>query len=226
VKLVLALHLSDHEQLRTDGRLSPALRAGLAAAGATQVQVNVDDADVAPAQLRLATGTQITAVVMLRGDDLDVGAALDAVRAVDPTAVGWSVEERSPLPPPEVLDGVRADALANIAFLRRPVEMSYDAWRSEWLDRHTQVAIDTQATFGYVQDRVLEALTPDTPPVAGIVEELFPMAAMTDLHAFYGTGGDDAELRRRLTAMLDSVGRFGADRHLDLLPTSRYCYWL
>ena len=27
-----------------------------------------------------------------------------------------------------------------------------------------------------------------------MVEELFPSAGMTDIHAFYGSGGDDAEL--------------------------------
>ncbi len=65
-------------------------------------------------------------------------------------------------------------------------------------------------------------MTEDTPPVAAIVEELFPMAAVSDIHAFYGSGGDQQELERRMTLMLESVSRFGADRHLDVMPTSRY----
>jgi hypothetical protein len=50
------------------------------------------------------------------------------------------------------------------------------------------------------------------------------MAAMTDPHEFYGSRGDDAELDRRMTELMASVARFGADQGLDLVPTSRY-YW-
>jgi hypothetical protein len=49
---------------------------------------------------------------------------------------------------------------------------------------------------------------------------------MTDTHAFYGSGGDDDELQRRFTRLMDSVARFGADHGLDLVPTSRYLWTL
>ncbi len=147
---------------------------------------------------------------------------MSVVREVDPTADGWRVDERRPIEPPAVPDGVRADALANIAFLRRPVSMSPADWLDDWLERHTSVAIDTQGTFGYVQNPVIAPVTPEAPEVAGIVEELFSMAAMTDTHAFYGSGGDQAELDRRFSTLMESVARFGADHGLDLVPTSRY----
>lgn len=202
--------------------LGAGLRERLAAAGADSLQVNLDDADVAPA-MRFGPGTPITAVVSV-WSETTVEDAVAAVRQVDPTADAWLVEERIPLPPPELPDGTRADALANVAFLRRPASMRPDEWREDWLGRHTTVAIETQATFGYVQNPVLEALTEGSPPVAGIVEELFPMAAMTDLHAFYGSGGDDEELQRRMSRMMASVERFGAAQDLDLVPTSRYAF--
>ena len=50
------------------------------------------------------------------------------------------------------------------------------------------------------------------------------MDAMTSLHAFYGSGGDDAELQRRLERIMASVTSFGADRNLDSIPTSRYVF--
>ena len=84
----------------------------------------------------------------------------------------------------------------------------------------------TQATFGYVQNVVVRAVTEDAPRVDALVEELFPSAAMTDMHAFYGSGGDDAELNDRFTRLMTSVARFGADRDLDLVPSSRYVYTL
>ena len=46
---------------------------------------------------------------------------------------------------------------------------------------------------------------------------------MTDPHVFYGSGGDDAELTRRITELMASVARFGAGRP-DLMPSSRY-FW-
>jgi hypothetical protein len=220
VKVILALHGHDLGQTL----LGPDLRAAVAAAGADRLQVNLDDGAVAPA-MRFGPGTPITAVVSA-WTAADPAAVVDVVRRVDGTADGWLVEEREPLVPPAVADGERADALANVAFLRRPASMPYDAWRADWLERHTQVAIDTQGTFGYVQNPVVEPLTRDAPDVAGIVEELFPMTAMADHHAFYGSGGDEDEFQRRFAALMESCARFGADQGLDLVPTSRYRFTL
>ncbi|MGY2873869.1 hypothetical protein ACVW00_001059 [Marmoricola sp. URHA0025 HA25] len=221
-KLMFALHGS----ALPDVLLSPGVRERLRATGVTRLQVNLDDADVAEAPLRFGPGTPITAAVSLWTADAAVPDATGVLRDLDPTADGWRVEERRPLEPPPVTDGERADALANLAFLRRPEAMSPEAWRADWLDRHTTVAIETQGTFGYVQNPVLEPVTSGAPDVAGIVEELFPTAAMTDSHAFYGSGGDDEELKRRFTRLMESVGRFGADQGLDLVPTSRYVWSL
>jgi hypothetical protein len=220
-KAIFALHRAE----AGPDLLDEAFRARLTAAGVRRVQVNLDDADVAEAPLRFGPGTPITAVVAVWADG-DVAAAAEVIRSVDPTADGWRVEERRPIEPPEVPDGVRADALANIAFLRRPTAMSPEDWLEDWLERHTQVAIETQGTFGYVQNPVVEPLTEGAPEVAGIVEELFPMAAMADTHAFYGSGGNEAELERRFTRLMESVARFGADHGLDLVPTSRYVWEL
>ena len=223
-KLIFALHGRD----RSDELRSAALRERLRATGVRRLQANLDDADVAAAPLRFGPGTPITAVLSL-WTDAAVAAAAAVVRELDPTADGWRVEERLPIEPPPVADGERADALANLAFLRRPSAMSPEEWRSDWLDRHTTVAIETQGTFGYVQNPVIERVTgaaAGASDVAGIVEELFPMAGMTDSHAFYGSGGDDEELKRRFTRLMESVGRFGADQGLDLVPTSRYVWSL
>lgn len=221
-KLILALHGTDSGPVLTDA----AVRRRLAGAGATQLQVNLDDADVAPA-MRFGPGVPITAIVSVWTE----GRPDDAVRAVS-DATGeddlhaYRVTEHRRLDPPRVPDGERADALANVAVLRRPDSMAREEYLEYWMVRHTPIAIRTQATFGYVQNVVEEALTRSSPEVSGIVEELFPMAGMTDPHAFYGSGGDRAELDRRLTELMASVARFGADTGLDLVPTSRYLWTL
>ena len=57
----------------------------------------------------------------------------------------------------------------------------------EWLTpargRNRSGARPTGSMHIYGINPVLEALTADAPAVSGIVEELFPMAAMTDHHA-------------------------------------------
>jgi hypothetical protein len=220
VKVITALHTPQPGAALLD----PAFRADVAATGATRLQVNVDDDHVAPA-MRFGPGAPITAVVSVWSDG-DAAALLDVVRRLDPDADAWRVDEREPLVPPAVPDGERCDALANWAFLRRPVAMEHDAWLRDWLDRHTPVAIATQGTFGYTQHPVVEHLTPGGQDVAGIVEELFPMAAMSDHHAFYGSGGDEEEYQRRFTTLMESCALFGATDGLDLVPTSRYRFEL
>jgi len=196
----------------------------LAAAGVRRLQLNLDDADVAPA-MRIPTGEPIGAIVSVWTDS-DLGPVNEALGGVAPRVAGWTVEERLPIPPPEVADGVRLDGLANVAVLRRPEELTREEWLHRWLVDHTPVAIATQATFGYVQNVVVGPATADAPRVDALVEELFPSAGMTDMHEFYGSGGDDAELNARFTRLMTSVARFGADRDLDLVPSSRYVYTL
>jgi hypothetical protein len=221
VKIVLALWSPD-----TDALLGSDLRASLAAAGANRLQVNLDDEHIPDTVLRLQEFDEpLTCVVSVWTE----GAAADAVDVVRPLAgrlAAWEVDERVPLLPPQAPDGRRTDALSQLAFLRRPADLPYDDWLAHWQGPHTQIAMETQATFGYVQNRVTAPLTKDTPPLAAIVEELFPPEAMHDIHAFYGSGGSDEELGRRMTRLMESVSTMGADHDLDVVATSRYVFEL
>jgi hypothetical protein len=218
-KLITALY-GDHSRPALH---EAELRESLAASGCTAVQVNVDDADVAPA-MRFGpgdpAGRPITAFVTVWTENANL--TLGVLTGLEAGSHVYRVTEHRRLDPPAVPDGERADALTNIAVLRRPDGMNQAEYLDYWLVRHTPIAIRTQATFGYIQNVVEEALTQGAPAIAAIVEELFPMAAMTDTHAFYGSGGDNQELRRRITELMTSVARFGAGTGLDLVPTSRY----
>lgn len=221
-KIILAIHGAEP----ADALVDASLRAGLRAAGATAVQVNLDDAAVAPA-MRFGPGEPVTAVVSVwtggnPGDVLELVGGCVGGAAVD----AYLVSERVRLDPAPVPDGTRSDVLAQVALLRRPESMSREDYLAYWMLEHTAVAIRTQATSAYVQNVVEEVLTPGSPEVAGIVEEHFSMAAMSDPHAFYGSRGDKAELQRRIGELMASVARFGADQGLDLVPTSRYSWSL
>ncbi len=203
----------------------PALHQQLTAAGATAIQVNVEDAEVAPA-MRFgpgdAEGRPITGFLTVWTEDVE--ATLPVLTEVADGVHAYRATEHRPVEPPVVPAGLRHDALANIAVLRKPETLSQEEYLEIWLGSHTAIASETQHTFGYIQNVIEEALTPGAPVISAIVEELFLMAGMTDSHAFYGSGGDDAELNRRITRLMTSVARFGADTGLDLVPTSRYLY--
>jgi hypothetical protein len=113
--------------------------------------------------------------------------------------------------------------LANIAFLRLPPDLDAATWLRRWHLDHTSVALETQSTFGYIQNAVVRPLTAESPPIAAIVEELFPIEAVGDVHAFFGAT-DDNDLSTRMDRMLASTAAFGADHNVDTVPTSRYVY--
>ena len=54
-------------------------------------------------------------------------------------------------------------------------------------------------------------------------DELFPLEAISDLHAFFGAADDD-DLRDRMERMVASTAAFGANRDVDTVPTSRYVF--
>lgn len=206
------------------GLHSTEFRERLEGLGVVRLQVNVCDEHVERA-MRISTFDPPIdgfATTWGEGDAGGIAAALLDLPA--DRVAGWEVEERQPIEPPEEWDGERVDALSNIAVIRCPAELTHEEWLRRWREDHTPIAIATQATFGYVQNLVVGRVTEGAPTVDGIVEELFPSAGIDDMHAFYGSDGDDAELASRLDRLMASVARIGADRDLDLVPTSRYLY--
>ena len=118
--------------------------------------------------------------------------------------------------------GDRVYGMCHVVFMSPPEDMEREQWLAIWKDSHTQVAIDTQSTFGYRQNLVARRLTEDTPPCHAVVEENFPPEAMTSDHAFYATGGDEHVLRQHMNAMMESCARFIDFTKIDVIPMSEY----
>jgi hypothetical protein len=188
------------------------------------LSVNVRDSAVAHSLMTLTTlDPPVAAMVSLWTQQCygeQTTAALNLLADECEQLAAYLVTESVPLPAPPEL-GSRTTGLANIALLRRPVGMDQTTWLNRWQLNHTSVAIETQSTFGYTQNWVVRTLTPDAPGIAGIVEELFPAEAVTDLKAFFGAA-DDSDLQDRLGRMVASTAAFGANENIDTVPTSRY----
>src|SRR5271156_504166 len=149
-----------------------------------------------------------------------IAAALRLLEVECEHLAAYLVTESVPFQAPLEM-GRGTTGLANFALLRRPAQLDQASWLTRWQHGHTPVAIETQSTFGYTQNAVVRSLTPNAPELAGIVEELFPAEAITDLKAFFGAA-DDADLQHRLGRMVASTSAFGANENIDTVPTSRY----
>ena len=198
----------------------------LLASGAHQVQVNVMDSGVDAAtgsRLRSGTGSCPDAMVSLWVDSANapLRAAYDEVlREVDADLVAYLVTESAPLPGDPV-EG-RRPGYTQVSFLQRPERLDEQAWMDHWHHHHTQVAIDTQATNRYIQNLVVRPLTPGAPPCTAVVEETFPVEAMTDQSVFFDAVGDDERRKANADALMRSVMAFLDFDLIDVVPTSEY----
>jgi hypothetical protein len=178
------------------------------------LQVNVADAAVADAMVRLVEiDPQMEAVVSLWIDTvMDSGRrSIETVLGAAASRVeGYLVTESAPLrnTTRTAALGTRTEGFENLAFLRRPERLSRAVWLDAWQNGHSQLAIETQSTFGYTQNVVVRPLSEGAPGFDGIVEELFPTEALSDLHAFFDAVGDDTKLDKNMTAMGESTARF------------------
>ncbi|MDT5413253.1 MAG: hypothetical protein QOG14_5473 [Mycobacterium sp.] len=194
------------------------------ALGVAGLTVNVRDAAVTHSMMTLTTldppGAAVVSIWTQQCYGDQTAAALQLLEDECDQLAAYLVTESVPLQASLEL-GSRTAGLANIALLRRPAELDQASWLQRWQHDHTPVAIETQSTFGYTQNAVVRPLTLNALPLAGIVEELFPVEAITDLMAFFGAA-DDADLQQRLARMVASTSAFGANDNIDTVPTSRY----
>ena len=198
-------------------------------AGALHVRLNHRDAAVDPAKpLAQQRGADLPDIIaqfwMPSSNSRFRGAVEQAIGDVCDVFHGWLVSEstiiKNDLHP--VQDGMRTYGFAQIACLTLPEGQAWTDWRKIWRDSHTQIAIDTQSNFEYIQNLVIEPLTPDAPPFVAIVEECFPPEAMSDPAVFFDAVGDPEKFQANLKAMMDSCERFIAPGTIDVLATSQY----
>jgi hypothetical protein len=225
-KVIIALRAADSDEGWCT-RLRVQVVADLLEIGAPGLAINVRDDAVRQSLMTLTTlEPPVVGFVTLwtqqsYGDQ--VREALARLEKECDDVAAYLVTESVPLPPPKTLSGERTPVLANVALLRRPDHLDETTWRRRWHIDHTPVAIETQSTFGYTQNQVVRPLTEGAPTIAAIVEELFPIEAISGLHAFFGAADDD-DLRDRMERMVASTAAFGANRDVDTVPTSRYVF--
>jgi len=120
-------------------------------------------------------------------------------------------------------DGERSPGVVMVTLLRRPHRMSEADWITHWHTVQSPVSEAMQPRMRYVRNAVARPITPDAPPIEGIVEEAWPSAEhMTDPMLFYCADGDPELMQRNLTEMLASVTAFLDLADLRSFTTSEY----
>lgn len=213
---------------RFNARLLDAIAPKLAGE-AHALRVNIQDAAVSAGNSPRLTSLapQMEAVVQLWLDSANdaLRAGVDAIIAkAAPRHAGWLVSESTVLPnrlhPP--VPGQRTEGFSQIVFLGLPPRLGWAAWRDIWERQHSQVAIDTQANFEYVQNLVVRPLTYGAPAFAAMVEECFPAAALHDEAVYFDAVGDAGRLAEHQRLMMESCARFIDFDRIDCIPTSQY----
>ncbi len=109
-----------------------------------------------------------------------------------------------------------------LALLTKPEPMKREEWLETWLYSHTQIAVETQSTFGYIQNLVQRFLPDSRLAIDGVVTEHFPDAAMTSLEAFYAADDDPQKQQQNEQAMMESCARFIDFTSINVIPMSAY----
>lgn len=229
-KIICALWAEQGQPLAAfNSRLREHLPGALASAGARQIRLNLRDDDVAPAVGLIQQWQQPQQDAVLQ---FWVASAHSRFTASINAALGahaarfhsWLVAESTIIPNTAfpAAEGARTPGWSQASFISFRKDLPPGGALQVWHDHHTQVAIETQDNFEYVQNLIVRPLTHGAPPYDAFVEECFPAAAMSDPHAFFDAVGDPAKFQANLATMMDSCQRFIDFSCIDIIPTSQY----
>jgi hypothetical protein len=211
---------------------APALRA----AGARWISVNVHDEAVAASGLpdvdrweelpstRWVSSPPVRAMVSFWMQCSEDRAACE--RVLEPIAsrlCGYLVLESIPLvnTAHSVAIGERTPGFNQVASIVKRRDISDDAFYDIWLNDQKVVAIDAQSSFGYKRNAVVRDLTAGARRYAGIVEESFPIEALSDPMVFYNAGSEE-ERAANVERMTRNVERFLQMDEVEITPMSEY----
>ncbi len=217
----------------TSDKAGATLRADLLAAadrlatlGASDIVVNVNDDDVTDGS-GVTLGTldpPIRAMVSFwMNNSDDRGAAEKLLSANARGIAGYLVTESVPIinTTQPSAPSARMPGVNMVTCIRKLETISRDDFFRIWYRDHKLVAQQTQSTFGYIRNTVVRPLTNAAPPFDGIVEEFFPVEALSNPKVWFAASSD-AELEQNQKTMFESVRRFLDLSGIESHATSRY----
>lgn len=187
----------------------------------TQVRLLIDDEDsaVAAGYQQCAKAPLPTACVCL--DDLEEGEAHTLKVELESLfeQARATVFETQLVLQPDWQIGQRTPGTVQLCTFQQKHDISRAEFVAIWRDSHTQIAIDTQSTFGYFQNLALEG---QDSGFDALVEEHFPIEAATSPEAFFDAVGDPAKLKHNIDCMMQSCARFIQQDTINVIHLSEY----
>jgi hypothetical protein len=190
------------------------------------LQINIADADVEPAN-NLAQSNYPpapNAVIFVKVKSYFLADTLESfLEKITSKVHGFVVSEsiildnseKSPL-------GSRSEGFSQVVLLEKPETMSAFDWFDYWTNFHTKIAIQTQSNFIYIQNTVVRPLQKASPSFIAIIEECFPLEAMTDPEVFYNAKNNPEQFAKHVQIMMESCEKFIDFKKIEVIPTSRY----
>jgi len=201
----------------------------LARAGASRLRINVVDDDVAPGEKSRygSMDPPKDAVVFFWLDDANLrGPIEERLRSVSSRVESFLVVESVPIPNTEHVapPGERTHGFNEVTCIEPKEGLPYDEFIRFWHNEHRECASETQSTFAYVRNEIVRAYSKDAPPWAAIVEESFPIEALTDQRVWYDWRGDEERFKKNLKWMIESCAQFLAMDKVESHPMSEYVF--
>ncbi|MEZ5244519.1 MAG: EthD domain-containing protein [Acidimicrobiales bacterium] len=120
--------------------------------------------------------------------------------------------------------GERTPGMVQVTGIVRKEGLDYDEFIRIWQEEQRPCAIETQSTFQYVRNEIVRPLSGSAPPWAAIVEESFPIEAMSDPYVFFDAVGDDEKFSSNIGRMVDTVAKMLEMDQTDVTITSEYVF--
>ena len=191
-----------------------------------ELQINIADADVEPANDLVQSNypPSPNAVIFIKVKSYFSADTLESyLEKITNKIHGFVVSESIILNKPEKSPlGSRSEGFSQVVFLEKPATMSAFDWFDHWTNYHTEIAIQTQSNFIYVQNTVVRPLQKASPSFIAIIEECFPSEAMTDPEVFYNAKNNPEQFAKHSQIMMDSCEKFIDFKKIEVIPTSRY----
>jgi hypothetical protein len=201
----------------------------LARLGAMSLRINAADEHVAAgAAVRVGKMEPKSAFVTFWLHEADGlrGALFDALSTHASRVAAYLVVESTPIRNTTQLaaPGERTPGFNAVTSIVPKDGLTYDQFLRLWHHEHRVVALETQSTFAYTRNEIVRALTPDAPKWAAIVEESFPIEALTDQEVWYAAKGSPARLEENRRRMMKSCLAFLALDRIESHPMSEYVF--
>ncbi|MCH2172523.1 EthD domain-containing protein [Myxococcota bacterium] len=120
--------------------------------------------------------------------------------------------------------GERTPGFSQVTCVTAKQDIPYEEFIRIWQEEQRPCAIETQSTFQYVRNEIVRVLTGTPPDWSAIVEEGFPIGALSDPHVFYDAVGDQKKFDANLKRMMDTVERFLQMDATDVTAMSEYVF--